>query len=370
MFIRRSLPHLLGLLLAGQSLAAAPGRVYFGTYTSKGSRGIYTATFDPATGKLGRAELAAESPEPSFLAVARDGKHLYAVNETGTFEGGATGAVRAFTVTPSGSLELLNQVPSAGADPCNLVLTPDGGGLLVSNYSGGSLALLPVGCDGRLGPARAVVQHQGPGVDSGQGTAPHVHSATFIPGTRTAWVADLGLDRVFSYRVDAGDRALTPAAPPFLRLAPGAGPRHLALGPGGKRIYVVNELNSTITVFARGRELQTLSTLPAGFKGHNDCADIHMHPSGRFLYASNRGHDSLGVFKVDARGRLTLLENVATGGRTPRNFALAPDGRFLYAENQDSGTVVTFAVDPASGRLTATGQVLEVPAPVCMVFLP
>jgi 6-phosphogluconolactonase len=170
--------------------------------------------------------------------------------------------------------------------------------------------------------------------------------------------------------VDAGDRALTPAAPPFLRLAPGAGPRHLALGPGGKRIYVVNELNSTITVFARGRELQTLSTLPAGFKGHNDCADIHMHPSGRFLYASNRGHDSLGVFKVDARGRLTLLENVATGGRTPRNFALAPDGRFLYAENQDSGTVVTFAVDPASGRLTATGQVLEVPAPVCMVFLP
>jgi 6-phosphogluconolactonase len=367
--IRRSLPHLLALLLASQSLAAAPGRVYFGTYTSKGARGIYTATFDPATGLLGKAELAAESPEPSFLAVGQDGKRLYAVSETG-----ATGAVRAFAITPSGGLELLNQVPSGEADPCNLVLTPGGGGLLVSNYSGGSLALFPLDREGRLGTARAVVRHQGPGVAHGEDTAPHVHSATFVPGTRTAWVADLGLDRIFSYRVDAGGRTLTPGAPPSLPLAPGAGPRHLAMGRGGRHIYVVNELNSTVTVFARSRggfrELQSLSTLPDGFKGHNDCADLHLHPSGRFLYASNRGHDSLAVFAVDARGGLRLVENAPTGGRTPRNFALAPDGRYLFAENQDSGTVVAFSVDSASGRLTATGQVVEVPAPVCMVFLP
>jgi 6-phosphogluconolactonase len=366
---------LLASSLASPAQATGAPRAWFGTYTAKGGRGIYTTTLDPATGLLSAPVLAAESPDPSFLALGRGGAFLYAVQETGSIRGTRTGAVRAFAVDPAdGGLRFLNEVASGGADPCHLTVVSGGRGLLASNYSGGSLALLPVDRRGGLGEAVAVRQHRGKGVIAGRQEAPHVHSTLLLPGG-IALAADLGLDRVFAYRVDGPGGRLEPALNPFTRLEPGSGPRHMALHPGGHLVFVVNELASTITTFSLEgrhgdlRERGTVTTLPAGFTGLNDCADLHVHPSGRFLYASNRGHDSIAVFAVDqATGALTPVEHVPTQGRTPRNFALAPGGRFLFAENQDAGTVVGFKVDPTTGRLTPTGQVVAVPSPVCMVF--
>jgi 6-phosphogluconolactonase len=378
----KRLPVLAGLFLALLfSLVPACAReflVYFGTYTGPKSKGIYLATFDTATGKLTGPELAAETKNPSFLAVHPNRHFLYAVGETDHFEGKRGGVVSAFSIeTKTGHLKLLNQQPSGGLGPCHLVLDSTGRCVLTANYGSGSIALLPVHKDGTLGEPVSTIQHSGASVNPQRQAGPHAHFITTDAGSRRALVCDLGLDKVLIYRLEGKGTKLVPNDPPSASVAAGAGPRHLALSPGAKFAYVINEMGSSITTFAYDErhgamtELQTVSTLPENFAGNNSCAEIAVHPSGKFVFGSNRGHDSIAVFAVnDKSGKLTFVERQSTQGKTPRHFAIAPTGQWLLAENQDSDSVVVFAVDEKTGRLKPTGQTLEVPAPVCAVFVP
>jgi 6-phosphogluconolactonase len=348
--------------------------VYFGTYTGATSRGIYVSRLDAATGGLSAPELAAETVNPSFLAVHPAGRFLYAVNEVDEFEGEAAGFASAFAIDRvSGRLTELNRSSSRGAGPCYLSLDRTGRHLFVANYGGGSVAVLPVGEDGRVGPASAFVQHRG----SGDG-APHAHSIDADARNRIVLAADLGLDRVLAYRFDSTRGTLVAHDPPFVALEKGAGPRHLALHPGGRLAYVLNELSMTLTAMRYDPErgaldpIQTVSSLPDGVavaRGF-DGAEVLVHATGRFLYASNRGHDTIAVFAIDENtGGLRLLEHVPTQGKTPRGFGVDPSGRYLLAANQDSDTVVVFRIDPETGRLAPTGRSAGVGSPVSVAFV-
>jgi 6-phosphogluconolactonase len=353
--------------------------VYFGTYTGEKSRGIYVSRLNPATGALSAPQLAAETPSPSYLAVHPNGTFLYAANEVGTFEGKSTGSVSAFAIDRvSGTLELLNQEASAGSGPAHLIVDKAGRNVLVANYGGGSVAALPLGADGALEPASASIQHSGSGVHPKRQSAPHAHSINLDPANRFAYAADLGLDKVLIYRFDPDKGSLAPNDPPFATVRPGAGPRHFAVHPSGRFAYVINEINLTITAFAvdpsRGslNEIETLSTLPAGQAAQEgfSTADVQVHPSSRFLYGSNRGHDSIVVFAIDPKtGKLTYVENQSTQGRTPRAFGIDPTGTFLLAANQRSDSVVVFRINQQTGRLTPTGQTVQIASPVCVTFL-
>ena len=355
---------------------AGSPRVYIGTYTRGASKGIYQCHFDPASGKLGSPVLAAETANPSFLAFHPSGRYLYAVGEVADFGGQRSGAVSAFRVDcSSGALELINQQPSGGRGACHLTVDPTGKNVLVANYGGGSVAVLPIEEGGRLARASAFVQHEGSSVNPRRQRGPHAHAIEVDPTGRFAMVPDLGLDKVMVYRFDAVRGSLTPNEPASARVRPGAGPRHLAFHPNGRFAYVINEMASTITAFAydagRGTllEIQTIGTLPERFDGDNTTAEIAVHPSGRFLYGSNRGHDSIAVFAIDANsGTLTPVEYESTQGRTPRYFGLDPTGEFLLAANQNSDSVVVFRVDSPSGRLSPTGYKIQIPSPVCVVF--
>jgi 6-phosphogluconolactonase len=372
------LPAAVLCALASASVAAsAEYHVYIGTYTGPESKGIYRFHFDTRTGKLTPAGVAAETPSPSFLALHPNRRFLYAVNEVAEFQGEKGGMVSAFAIAPDGSLTSLNQVSSRGAGPCHLTLDNKGTAVLVANYGGGNAALIPVKPDGTLEPASAFVQHEGSGPNQGRQRAPHAHCANFTPDNRFALITDLGIDQVMVYRYNGPQGGLTPHTSPSARVAPGAGPRHLAFHPSGKFAWVINELGSTITGFsyAKGpgtfREVQTLSTLPSDFQGQNSTAEIAVHPNGRWVYGSNRGHDSIAVYRVNGTtGALTLVEHTSTGGRTPRNFALDPKGEFLFAANQDSGNIVVFRVDSGTGRLTPTGVEEKVSRPVAILFVP
>jgi 6-phosphogluconolactonase len=361
---------------------SAPTFVYFGTYTGPktGSEGIYVSTFDTATGRLGEPRLAAPSENPSFLALHPNRPLLFAVNEVSTFEGEAAGSVSAFTIDPAtGLLRALNRVSSKGGGPCHLAVDRAGKNVLVANYGGGSVASLPIAKDGRLRAAASYIQHTGAGADPKGQKEPHAHMIASHPGGRLVLAADLGLDKVLLYRLDAKTGALTPADPPHLSTAPGAGPRHFAFSPDGKDLYVFNEFPMTIARFRsqgeRFVEGEPVSSLPAGVSpGEGDTgAEIVVHPSGRFVYASNRGVDQLAVFARDAAtGRLTLVEHVPSGGKAPRSFGIDPGGRWLVAVHQhsDSGQVVVFRIAGDTGRLTPTGQTLQVGAPVSVAFFP
>jgi 6-phosphogluconolactonase len=359
--------------------APATGKylVYVGTYTGKDSKGIYAYRYDAGTGQLTSMGLAAETSNPSFLAVDRSRRFLYAVNENSNFKGQSSGAVSAFAIDRnSGKLSLLNEVPSRGADPCYVALDKTGKYVLVANYSGGNMAVFPIDENGRLGEASAFVQHTGSSVNRERQEGPHAHWIDLSPDSRFAIAVDLGLDQLLVYRFDPAKGSLTPNNPPFAKVEPGAGPRHFAFHPSGKFGYVINEMQSTITAFsynaAKGtlRSLQTVSTLPKDFSGNNDTAEIQVHPSGRFLYGSNRGHDSIAVFAIDRRkGTLKPVEYVPTQGKTPRNFAIDPTGSRLFVANQNSGNIVVFRIDAKTGHLTPTGQMLEVPSPVCVTFV-
>jgi 6-phosphogluconolactonase len=366
-------------LLSLQALPARQFLVYFGTYTGAKSKGIYVARFDARTGVLSTPELAVETKSPSFLAVHPGERFLYAVGEGTTLEGQRSGAVSAFALDKSsGKLTLLNQQPSGGLGPCHLSLDSMGRCLMVANYGGGSIASLPVRLDGALGEPATKIQHLGSSVNPQRQAGPHAHCINADPADRFALCCDLGLDQVLVYRLDPKGATLAANHPPFAATRPGAGPRHLAFSPNGRFVYVINELTSTMTAFAydakRGAltELQTLSTLPQAFAASkNSCAEIAVHPSGRFVYGSNRGHDSIAAFAVDAKtGQLRPVEHQVTGGKTPRHFAIDPTGQWLLAENQGSDDVLVFKIDPKSGALTPTGQKQTVPAPVCAVFVP
>jgi 6-phosphogluconolactonase len=361
---------------------AASGKtvmVYVGTYTggTSASKGIYPLRLDLATGALTEAGPPAESVSPSFLALHPSGRFLYAVNETG---GSAKeeGGVSAFAIDArTGGLSFLNQQSSRGGAPCHLALDAKGRHVLVANYGGGSVAVLPVQSGGRLDAATTFVQHQGHSVDPGRQKGPHAHWVDLDTANRYAFVADLGLDQVLVYKYDAAKGGLTPHQPPAARVAPAAGPRHAAFHPGGRHFYVINELSSTVTAFsydpATGAlsELQTLSTLPAGYAGPSFTAEIAVRPDGKFLYGSNRGHDSIAIFAIDpASGRLTPAGHQSTLGKRPRNFAIDPTGAYLLAANQDSDTIAVFRIDKTSGGLTAVGAPVGVPRPVSIVFKP
>lgn len=363
--------------LAGAGKASKEYLVYFGTYTDKDSKGIYACRFQPGTGKLTPVELAAQTPNPSFLAADPTGRYLFAANEIGDYQGAKSGSITSFAIDPrSGKLTTLNTVASRGADPCHLTVDQSGKHVLVANYTGGSVTVLPVGPNGMLGESSDFVQHLGSSVNPDRQHEPHAHNVVLTAGDRFAVVADLGLDKLLVYRFNAGKGTLTPNDPPYGRVKPGSGPRHIAFDPKGRFAYVITEMGNTITAFEwdndRGsfNELQTVPTLPADFKGENTTAEIAVHPSGRYLYGSNRGHDSIAVYAIDpAKGTLTFIEDVPTLGKEPRNFALDPTGAYLFAANQNSNTVVVFRVNPKNGRLTPAGRQFEVPSPVCVTFV-
>ena len=351
--------------------------VYLGTYTGGKSEGIYVLRLNMATGALTPVSSTGEVVNPSFLAIHPSKKFLFAVNEIGTFGGKPTGAVSAFAIDQTtGALTFLNQRASLGSTPCHIVVDATGRNVLVANYSGGSVSSLPIGEDGHLGGATGFVQHEGSSVNPDRQEGPHAHSINLDSANRFAFAADLGLDRVLVYAFDSEGGTLRAAAEPSASVAPGAGPRHFAFHPDGRFAYVINELDNTVTGFAydaaQGRleRIQTIGTLPVDFGGKSSTAEVQVHPSGKFLYGSNRGHDSIAVFRIDASsGRLTAVEHEATQGRAPRNFGIDPTGTFLLAANQGSDTVIVFAIDQETGALTPTGHGANTPTPVCVKFL-
>ncbi len=352
--------------------------VYVGTYTGGESKGIYVCRMDPATGMVALTGQVAETKSPSFLAIHPSKRFLYAVSEIDRLGDRPSGGVSAFTIHPdTGALTFLNQQASHGTHPCHLVVDATGKVVLVANYSSGSLAALPIEKDGRLAEASDVVQHEGAGANPSRQKGPHAHSITLDAANRFAFAADLGIDKVMIYRLDLTRGKLVPNDPPFAKVTPGAGPRHFAFHPSAKYAYLINELDSTMTAFAydasKGAltEIETASTLPEGWQGTNYCADVHVHPDGQFLYGSNRGHDSIVIYRIDqTTGRLACQGHEPTRGKAPRNFAIDPTGTFLLAANQDTGNIVTFRIDPQTGLLRSTGHQLKLPKPVCIQFLP
>jgi len=348
--------------------------VFVGTYTTKTeSKGIYAYGFDSDTGKLTPKGVAAETRDPSWVAVHPSGKFLYVANEAGK-----ASTISAFAIdAKSEKLTLLNQLPALGEDPCYLSFDKTGKYVFAANYTSGNVVVFPIGDDGKLGAATANFHDGGKlGPNKERQGGPHAHWIETSPDNRFALVADLGLDEVLVYKFDASNGTLTPNEPAFAGLKAGSGPRHLAFHPKGKFVFAVSELSSTATSFEYNakkgtlKEIGTASTLPPGFSGRNDVAEAAVHPKGKFLYVSNRGNDSIAILSIDpAKGTLAPVGGIPTGGKEPRHLAIDPSGKYLLAENQFSNNIVVFKIDPATGGLTLTGQVVEVPSPVNIVFL-
>ena len=374
----RLLTVLLFSLMIHSLASAREILVYIGTYTKTTSKGIYVGRLNLETGRLGELTLAGEVGNPSFLAFAPDHLHLYSVSEsTGSLhDGKPSGMISAFAIdAKTGRLTAINQAVSGGRDPCHLTVSPDGRAVLVANYGSGTVAMLPVLTSGGVGEPSSVIQHEGHSIHPSRQQQPYAHSINLTPDGQFAFAADLGTDKIYTCIVDSAVGTLTPAGE--TTLTPGSGPRHLAIHPDHRHAYVINELANTITTFALNGSkgllstLQTVATLPADFTGNNTTAEIAVHPSGRFVYGSNRGHDSIAVFKVDpATGMLSFIEHISTQGKNPRNFAIDPTGRWLIAANQDGNSLVIFAINGESGRLTPTGQSVTIGTPVCVRFLP
>ena len=353
--------------------------VYFGTYTDTTSQGIYVSRFNPATGALTKPELAAATPQPSYLAITPDARFLYAVNEVNTYGGQPAGSVSAFRLDrETGKLMALNKQQTGGAAPAHLSVDREGRNVLVANYTGGSIAVFPIGNDGSLGNAVSFVQHTGRSVNPDRQAGPHAHQILTDPRNQFAYVADLGLDKVMIYRFDAAKHTVTPAAPPSAAVKAGAGPRHLTFDASGSHVFVLNEIACTITAFNRDpangslTEFETISSLPPGDapqKGYG-AAEIALSPSGRFLYASTRGHNSISVYSVDsASSRLNFVTNTQLPGKTPRGFGIAPDGSYMLVAQQGSDSVVVYLIDKGTGKLTATGASVTVGKPVDVRFV-
>ncbi len=359
--------HVLANSTMTNAAPTAECAFYVGTYTKpQGSTGIYRYRLNTTTGALTARGLAVETPNPTFLALAPNRWQLYAVNEI------RVGTVSAFSIAADGTLNLINQQSSYGDGPCHLAVDESRKSVLVANYGSGSVAALPILADGSLGEVAIAVSHVGSGPNPKRQQSPHAHG--IYTRDALAYACDLGTDDVRIYRLDAASGALTLDARGGARLPPGSGPRHLAFH--GNFAYVINELLNTIAVFrceALTGELtpiQRLSTLPAGYTNPSTAAEIFIRPDGKFLYASNRGHDSLAVFSIGSDGTLTLINHASTQGRTPRSFALDPSGRWLIAANQDSGNLVVFEIDATTGKLTPAGHTAQIAEPVCVLFVP
>jgi 6-phosphogluconolactonase len=363
--------------------------VYIGTYTEsirfgtgkilqgKGE-GIYIYRMDQTSGGMELVGTTTGITNPSYLAFDSARRFLYAVNELKTYENKPTGTVSAFAVDPkTGKLEFLNKRMTHGTDPCHVVVDKKREHVFVANFMSGSICVLPVLEDGSLGEASDFIQHQGSSIDPFRQQGPHAHSVTLDEAGRFAFVPDLGLDKVMAYQFDPKRGMLEPNEIPWVKMKPGAGPRHVAFHRSGKFAFLINELESTLASLSydgrRGtfKVLQIVPTLPEGCQGESTCADVQVSPSGAFVYGSNRGHDSIVIYRINQRtGRLTYVGHQSTQGKTPRSFGIDPTGRFLLAANQDSDTVVTFRIEARSGKLLPTGHAMQVPTPVCVKFLP
>ena len=352
--------------------------VYVGTYTGAKSKGIHAFRFNHSTGALTPVGLVAETPSPSWLVLHPSGQYLYAANEVDDVDGDKSGSVSAFRIDrATGALSAINTQPSRGAHPCHLTVDRAGTHLLVANYTGGTLAVLPLASDGSLGSPSQVVRHKGSSVNTQRQSAPHAHSIDLDADNHFAISSDLGADRLFVYRYDTMSGGLSTGLQPAIATAPGAGPRHFAFHPGGRFGFAINELNSTVTSYGwdaqRGalKTLATISTVPRRFRGNNSTAEIRIHPSGLFVYGSNRGHDSIVVYRVGAAsGNLTLVEHEPTRGKTPRNFTIDPTGEWLIAANQNSDTLAVFRISDRNGALTPVGPLVKVGSPVSVAFPP
>jgi len=389
--LRRILTALVDLSLLTVLAAATPPAkkdryiLFVGTYTEEGSqsKGIYAYNYDGDTGKITPLGLAAETTNPSWVTISPNGRFLYAVNEVGNYKGPNSGGLSAFSIDrdqegrPTGKLTFLNEVPTQGADPCYVTLDKTGKYAVVANYTGGSLIVIRIHEDGSLGGPSAFMEHTGHGPNLQRQRSAHVHSVDLSPDNRFVYVDDLGIDGLLVYKFDDSKGVLAANSSKYATFDPGAGPRHFALHPSGKFAYVVSEMQGTVTVFSNDpatgtlQRLQTISTLPKDFKGEIEDAEVEIHPSGNFLYASNRGDgNSIAVFTIDAeKGTLTPVEYISTQGKTPRSFEIDPKGTLLFAANQQSNNIVMFKIDRKTGRLTPTGQTLDVASPVCVKFL-
>jgi 6-phosphogluconolactonase len=369
--------HLSILLMNACSTPRYEYLVYVGTYTGSGSDGIYAYHFNPANGELNPVGLVAKTNNPSYITIDPDGRFLYAVNETDSFQHEPTGAVSVFAIErKSAALTLLQQVSSLGAAPAHLSLDNSARYLMVANYNGGNAALFPVKNDGRLGTHTAFVQNAGAGVNPDRQTGPHAHFIHATNDNKVVMIADLGIDKVLIYLFDTITGSLRSAGPGFVKLDQGSGPRQIAFHPYGRFIYVLNELTSTITSFSYNPETgimqpaKTISTLPKDFSGTNTAARILIDANGRFLYVSNRGDNSIGLFRIHSGdGILLPIEWFSTGGNTPRHFDIDPTGQWLFAANQDSDNIVLFRIEKVTGRLIQTSRSLDLDSPVCLSFL-
>jgi len=375
MLSRRDFAGVLGAgALGGLAAQAAGGkfRVYIGTYTRGDSKGIYSYILDTAAGTLKPEGLVAESINPSFLAIHPNGKNLYAVNEISQGDG----TVTAFKIGAGGKLEKLNEVPAGGSSTCHVNISKNGKFAVIANCGSGSCAAFALGADGKLGARTGYQQHAGSSVDASRQKGPHAHSVNLDAANKHLIVADLGLDQVKVYKFNDATGTITPNTPAFTAVKPGSGPRHFSFHPSGKYAYVINEMACTVTGFkwdaAKGTltEIETVTTLPVPFQKGFSTAEVVVHPNGKFLYGSNRGHHSLAVFQIDAAtGKLKSVENKPTQGKTPRNFAIDPTGQFLIAANQDTSTILLFRINQKTGALDAVGAPIAAPFPVCVRYL-
>ena len=373
------LPTLVASLIAATTMTAASQLVFIGTYTPKDnpSRGIYSVRLDTTTGELSEPVLAAETPNPTFLALNPNGKILYTIGESTALTGSAGGAALAFAIDPvAGKLSPLNAQPTGGASLCYVNVDATGRELSTISYNGGNITSFALTSDGKVGPRMNALMSTGAlGPNKTRQEKPHPHSLTYSPDNRFAYVCDLGRDKVLRFKVDPSAGTLTPDGE--FATAAGDGPRHSKFTADGKHFYVINELAGTVTHYTRDpatgaiSAADSTSTLPDDFKGGNTTAEIRIHPSERFVYGSNRGHDSIAVFaRNPGDGSLKRIQIISSGGGHPRNFSLSPDGSWLICANRDANNIVVFKVDPATGLLTATGHSATVPQAVCVLFMP
>jgi 6-phosphogluconolactonase len=353
-------------------------KFYIGTYTGPKSKGIYLYELDLSAGQITSQGVAGETPNPSFVALHPNRRFAYAVNEGGDFQGQKTGSVTAFSIDPSSlKLTTLNQQPSEGLWPCYLTVDPSGRHVLLANYGSGTATVLPIRDDGSLAVPSCTVQHQGKGPNPKRQEGPHAHSINFDPTGQFVITADLGIDQLLISRLDTTTGKLIPHDPAFVRVAPGAGPRHLSFSPDGRFAYLLTELANTIVAYSLAdrkavlTELQTVSMLPPDFTGYSSGAEVKVHPNGKFVYGSNRGHDSIAIFSADSQsGKLTPVAIEPSRGKEPRNFAIDPSGQYLIAANHKSDNLVVFRIDLSTGKLQHL-QTLESPSsPVCVRFIP
>ena len=345
---------------------------FIGTYTRLGSEGVYTLRLNGETGELTQISVATGLENPSFVALDPSGDHLYAVSETSAFDG--SGGITAFNVNRStGELTQINQQSTGGPGPCHLMVDSTDSMVIVTNYSGGSVSAHPIAADGSVGERTSFVQHEGSSINERRQEKAHAHSVNIDKSNKYAYICDLGKDQVLTYAMDVENATISLSS--TVDEVAGEGPRHFTFHPANQQVYVLNELGCTITLYDKGADgsltpIETVPTLPADWDGENTTADIHTSPDGAFVYASNRGHDSIVIYSIDqSTGKMTFVGHESSQGKTPRNFAITPDGKFLLTENQDSDSIVSFKRED-DGTLTPTGSIIKIPAPVCLQFLP